>query len=164
MPKSYQELAWHIWTTKDPLGIFEGLKMYKFVGNSPVIFIDKWGLEWDLSRAGSLKTGLDKVKGTKAGKLMYDKIDDFKHTVSLVEEKGRKDPRAEKDEKGNYTIYIDPDWNPIVDEGEYQFCGSIARQIAHEMAHQVHGPSENKAVHYENLVAKELGEPQRYSY
>ena len=25
--------------------------MYKFVGNYPIGFIDKWGLKWDLSKA-----------------------------------------------------------------------------------------------------------------
>ena len=126
--------------------------MYKFVGNNPISFIDKWGLKWNLSKAGSLKIHLEKVKGTEAGKRMYEKIDKKTYTVSLVEEKGSKDSRAEKDEKGNFTIYIDPDWYPILDEGEHQFCGSIARQIAHEIAHIAYDVGQAKAIHYENLL------------
>ncbi len=166
----YYGYRWYLpelgrWTTKDPIGLASGdFNFFKFVRNNSVYYFDLRGLKWNLCNAGSLRKDFDKVKGTNVGEGMYEKIDDFEHTVSIIEVPGLGDAVAGIDEKGNHYIKIDPDYHPNYDDGtEEGYPASTIRIIAHEIAHQAYGPNQKKAIHYENLVAEELGD-NRHRY
>jgi len=136
------------------------------VRDAPIFHAEPLGLNIDLTNAGKLKDALEKVKETKRGKELFDRMDLDKATYKIVEgNRGEAyyDPATK-------TIVVDPNFHPSIDTTNGPYSSPTDRILGHEMGHAATGVGDtgpgrmNNVNMNENPIAIELGEPPRTKY
>jgi RHS repeat-associated protein len=131
------------WTAKDPI-LFAGgdTNLYGYVGNDPVNFVDQDGLELlyaDSATEKIMKPHVEKIRSTPKGKELIDKLEKKSWLglglISIDYTIHGAGPHGHPAYRQGNDVYIDPNFQPIIDTDCGKKVASTTRILAHELGH-----------------------------
>jgi len=160
--------------SEDPIEFAGGdQNLYAYVRNAPLVYIDPLGLRLDLTDAGDLVGALQRVRQTKRGAEIFDRLEQLPETYKIVQERGNQPSHYNQRTR---TIVVNTSLPEPVCTTAGRKPASAERRLAHEGGHALGYPGTsstaaqteafemNNIRRNENPVVVELGMPERTSY